>query len=140
MIHSVDSLKLAQEINKRAEQHGLVMDILIQVNSAMEESKFGITTEETGQLIKDILDTCPHVRIRGLMCIAPFEENPEDARIYFEEVKKQYDEYGGIQHERLDFKYLSMGMPNDFQVAIEAGSNLIRVGTLIFGARDYSKK
>ena len=139
MIHSVDSLKLAQEINKRAEQHGLVMDILIQVNSAMEESKFGITTEETGQLIKDILDTCPHVRIRGLMCIAPFEENPEDARIYFEEVKKQYDEYGGIQHERLDFKYLSMGMSNDFQVAIEAGSNLIRVGTLIFGARDYSK-
>ena len=97
MIHSVDSLKLAQEINKRAEQHGLVMDILIQVNSAMEESKFGITTEETGQLIKDILDTCPHVRIRGLMCIAPFEENLEDARIYFEEVKKQYDEYGGIQ-------------------------------------------
>lgn len=140
MIHSVDSLKLAQEINKRAEQHGLVMDILIQVNSAMEESKFGITTEETGQLIKDILDTCPHVRIRGLMCIAPFEENPEDARIYFEEVKKQYDEYGGIQHERLDFKYLSMGMSNDFQGAIEAGSNLIRVGTLIFGARDYSKK
>lgn len=140
MIHSVDSLKLAQEINKRAEQHGLVMDILIQVNSAMEESKFGITTEETGQLIKDILDTCPHVRIRGLMCTAPFEENPEDARIYFEEVKKQYDEYGGIQHERLDFKYLSMGMSNDFQVAIEAGSNLIRVGTLIFGARDYSKK
>lgn len=140
MIHSVDSLKLAQEINKRAEQHGLVMDILIQVNSAMEESKFGITTEETGQLIRDILDTCPHVRIRGLMCIAPFEENPEDARIYFEEVKKQYDEYGGIQHERLDFKYLSMGMSNDFQVAIEAGSNLIRVGTLIFGARDYSKK
>lgn len=140
MIHSVDSLKLAQEVNKRAEQHGLVMDILIQVNSAMEESKFGITTEETGQLIKDILDTCPHVRIRGLMCIAPFEENPEDARIYFEEVKKQYDEYGGIQHERLDFKYLSMGMSNDFQVAIEAGSNLIRVGTLIFGARDYSKK
>ena len=140
MIHSVDSLKLAQEINKRAEQHGLVMDILIQVNSAMGESKFGITTEETGQLIKDILDTCPHVRIRGLMCIAPFEENPEDARIYFEEVKKQYDEYGGIQHERLDFKYLSMGMSNDFQVAIEAGSNLIRVGTLIFGARDYSKK
>ncbi|MFR2966053.1 MAG: YggS family pyridoxal phosphate-dependent enzyme [Anaerovoracaceae bacterium] len=73
MIHSVDSLKLAQEINKRAEQHGLVMDILIQVNSAMEESKFGITTEETGQLIKDILDTCPHVRIR--VSCAPFEEN-----------------------------------------------------------------
>ena len=140
MIHSVDSLHLAQEINKRAEQHGLTMDILIQVNSAMEESKFGITTGQTGELIRQILDTCPHVCIRGLMCIAPFEENPEDARVYFAEVKKLYDEYGRIEHERLDFKYLSMGMSNDFEVAIEAGSNLIRVGTLIFGARDYSKK
>ena len=140
MIHSVDSLHLAQEINKRAEQHGLTMDILIQVNSAMEESKFGITTGQTGELIRQILDTCPHVCIRGLMCIAPFEENPEDARVYFAEVKKLYDEYGRIEHERLDFKYLSMGMSNVFEVAIDAGSNLIRVGTLIFGARDYSKK
>ena len=140
MIHSVDSLKLAQEINKRAQQHGLVMDILIQVNSAMEESKFGITTDETGQMIKDILDNCPNVRIRGLMCIAPFEDNPDDARVYFAEVKKLYDKYGQIDHPMLDFKYLSMGMSNDFEVAIEEGSNLIRVGTSIFGARDYSKK
>lgn len=140
MIHSVDSLKLAEEIDKRAAQHGLTMDILIQVNSAMEESKFGITTAETGQMIQDILANCPNVRIRGLMCIAPFEDNPEDAKVYFEEVKKLYDEYGKIQHPNLDFKYLSMGMSNDFEVAIEAGSNLIRVGTMIFGARDYSKK
>ena len=140
MIHSVDSLKLAQEINKRAQQHGLVMDILIQVNSAMEESKFGITTEETGELIGQILETCPNVRIRGLMCIAPFEDNPDDARVYFAEVKKLYDKYGQIDHPMLDFKYLSMGMSNDFEVAIEDGSNLIRVGTSIFGARDYSKK
>ena len=140
MIHSVDSLKLAQEINKRAQQHGLVMDILIQVNSAMEESKFGITTEETGELIGQILETCPNVRIRGLMCIAPFEDNPDDVRVYFAEVKKLYDKYGQIDHPMLDFKYLSMGMSNDFEVAIEEGSNLIRVGTSIFGARDYSKK
>lgn len=140
MIHSVDSLHLAQEINKRAEQHGLTMDILLQVNSAREESKFGITTDETEQLIRDILDTCPNVHIRGLMCIAPFEENPEDARVYFAEVKKQYDQFGKIQHPNLDFRYLSMGMSGDFQVAIEEGSNLIRVGTSIFGARDYSKK
>ena len=140
MIHSVDSLKLAQEINKRAQQHGLVMDILIQVNSAMEESKFGITTEETGELIGQILETCPNVRIRGLMCIAPFEDNPDDARVYFAEVKKLYDKYRQIDHPMLDFKYLSMGMSNDFEVAIEEGSNLIRVGTSIFGARDYSKK
>ena len=140
MIHSVDSLKLAQEINKRAQQHNLTMDILIQVNSAEEESKFGITTEETGQLIHDILDTCENIRIRGLMCIAPFEENPNDVRVYFAEVKKLYDEYGKMEHPHLDFKYLSMGMSGDFPVAIEEGSNLIRVGTSIFGARDYSKK
>ena len=140
MIHSVDSLKLAHEINNRAQQHGLVLDILIQVNSAMEESKFGITTEETGELIGQILETCPNVRIRGLMCIAPFEDNPDDARVYFAEVKKLYDKYGQIDHPMLDFKYLSMGMSNDFEVAIEEGSNLIRVGTSIFGARDYSKK
>ena len=140
MIHSVDSLKLAEEIDKRAAQHGVTMDILIQVNSAMEESKFGITTEETGQMIKEILANCPNVRIRGLMCIAPYEDNPEDAKVYFDEVKKLYDEYGKIDHPNLDFKYLSMGMSNDFEVAIEAGSNLIRVGTMIFGARDYSKK
>ena len=140
MIHSVDSLKLAQEIDKRAKQHDLTMDILIQVNSAQEESKFGITTEETGDMIKEILENCPNVRIKGLMCIAPFEENPEDARVYFAVVKKLYDEYGTIEHPNLDFKYLSMGMSGDFHVAIEEGSNLIRVGTTIFGARDYSKK
>lgn len=140
MIHSVDSLHLAQEIDKRAAQHGVTMDILIQVNSAEEESKFGITVDETEKMIHDILDTCPNVRIRGLMCIAPFEDNPEDAKVYFEEVKAQYDQFGKIDHPNLDFRYLSMGMSNDFEVAIAAGSNLIRVGTAIFGNRDYSKK
>lgn len=140
MIHSVDSLKLAEEIDKRAAQHGLIMDILIQVNSAMEESKFGITTEETGAMIESILENCPNIRIRGLMCIAPFEDNPDDAREYFAEVKKLYDKYGRLDNPRIDFKYLSMGMSNDFEVAIEEGSTLIRVGTSIFGVRDYSKK
>ena len=137
MIHSVDSLHLAKEINKRAAQHDLTMDILIQVNSAMEESKFGITTEETDQLIRDISQQCENIRIRGLMCIAPFEEDPDDARPYFAEVKKLYDKYAEEQIERVDFKYLSMGMTNDFEAAIEEGSNLIRVGTAIFGYRDY---
>ena len=77
---------------------------------------------------------------QGLMCIAPFEDNPDDARVYFAEVKKLYDEYAKVHHPNLDFKYLSMGMSNDFEVAVEEGSNLIRVGTSIFGARDYSKK
>jgi pyridoxal phosphate enzyme (YggS family) len=140
MIHSVDSLHLAKEIDKRAAQHGVTMDILIQVNSAQEESKFGITVDETEQLIHDILDSCPNVRIRGLMCIAPWEDNPEDAKVYFEAVKEQFDQFADIDHPNLDFKYLSMGMTNDFEVAIEAGSNLIRVGTAIFGNRDYSRK
>lgn len=140
MIHSVDSFKLAEEINKRAAQHNKTMDILLQVNSAMEETKFGITVDETKKLIEDILENCPNVKIRGLMCIAPYFEDPEEAGIYFREVKKQYDEFGKIEHKNLDFKYLSMGMSNDFEVAIKEGSNLIRVGTMIFGNRDYTKK
>ncbi len=137
MIHSVDSLKLAKEIDKRAAQHDLIMDILVQVNSAEEESKFGITTEETDQLIADIAQQCPNIRIKGLMCIAPYEEDPNDARAYFAEVKQIYDKYADRPEERIDFQYLSMGMTNDFEVAIEEGSNLIRVGTAIFGYRDY---
>ena len=137
MIHSVDSLHLAKEINKRAAQHDLTMDILIQVNSAEEESKFGITTEETDRLISDIAQQCPNIRIRGLMCIAPFEEDPEDARKFFAEVKEIYDRYAEKKTEQIDFRYLSMGMSHDFEAAILEGSNLIRVGTAIFGHRDY---
>jgi len=140
MIHSVDSYKLAAEINRRAAQHNKVMDVLLQVNAAREESKFGVTLDETEGLIKEILENCQNVRIRGLMCVAPFAENPEDIKVYFEDVKKQYDEFGKIEHPMLDFKYLSMGMSHDFGVAIEAGSNLVRVGSAIFGERDYSKK
>lgn len=139
MIHSVDSKKLADEINKRAAQHDINMDILIQVNSANEESKFGITTEETEEMITYVLENCPNIRLRGLMCIAPFEDNPDDVRIFFAQVKQQYDKFSKIQHERLDFTYLSMGMSHDFEVAIAEGSNLIRVGTAIFGARNYNK-
>lgn len=139
MIHSVDSFKLAEEIDRRAAQHETVMDILIQVNSAQEESKFGITTEETGKLIEEILEHCPHIRIRGLMCIAPFADDPEDVRIYFRAVKELYDQYARISHPRLDFKYLSMGMSHDYEAAILEGSNLIRVGTAIFGERNYNK-
>ncbi|QIB69013.1 YggS family pyridoxal phosphate-dependent enzyme [Aminipila butyrica] len=139
MIHSVDSIKLAEEINRRAEQHNLTMDILIQVNAAEEESKFGITTDETEEMIRYILENCANIRLRGLMCMAPFEEDPEKVGVFFAQVKEQYDRFAKIEHERLDFKYLSMGMSHDFEVAIAEGSNLIRVGTAIFGARNYNK-
>lgn len=115
------------------------MDILIQVNSAMEESKFGITTDETDSLIEEILKNCPNIRIRGLMCIAPFAENSGRAAKYFRAVKEIYDRYADAPREGLDFKYLSMGMSNDFETAIAEGSNLIRIGTAIFGARNYNK-
>jgi len=138
LIHSVDSIRLAEEINKRAGQHGKIMDILIQVNSAMEESKFGISAEDTGNLINDILKSCPNIRIKGLMCMAPFEDDPENTAGYFAEVKELYDKYSSeIKDERLDFSILSMGMSHDFEIAVREGSNLIRVGTAIFGERNY---
>ncbi len=140
MIHSVDSFKLAEEINKRACNTGIVMDILLQVNPAMEQSKFGIASEETGKLLKAILETCPNVRVCGLMSIVPYDENPENVRKYFAQVKNTYDKFKNIEHNGMEFKYLSMGMSHDFQVAIEEGANLIRVGTAIFGNRDYSKQ
>jgi len=136
LIHSVDSIRLAEEINKRAGQHNKIMDILVQVSPAMEESKFGVATEDAQNLIESILESCPNVRIKGLMCMAPFEENPEDTAIYFAKVKSLYDEYiKEKKHERLDFSILSMGMSHDFEVAINEGSNLIRIGTAIFGDR-----
>lgn len=140
MIHSVDSYKLAEEINKRAGQHGLIMDILIQVNSAQEESKFGVSTEEAEDLLRMIMENCPNINICGLMCVAPKADDPKDIAVYFADVKKLYDRFAQIDHERINFKYLSMGMSHDFEVAIEEGSNMIRVGTAIFGERDYSKQ
>ena len=140
LIHSVDSMKLAEEIDKRAGQHGKTMDILIQVNSAMEESKFGIAAEDAENLINDILDSCANIRVKGLMCIAPFEDNPKDAAVYFAAVRELYSKFSKeIRHERLELSILSMGMSNDFEVAVAEGSNLIRLGTAIFGERNYTK-
>ena len=137
MIHSVDSIKLAKEIDKRAKAAGKVMDILVQINPAEEESKFGVTIDGAGDLVREILDTCENIRIRGLMSVAPIAEDPRDVKPYFDGVKAKYDELAGIDDPKLDFEYLSMGMSHDFEVAIEAGSNLVRVGSAIFGERDY---
>ncbi|NCU32950.1 MAG: YggS family pyridoxal phosphate-dependent enzyme [Candidatus Moranbacteria bacterium] len=139
MIHSVDSFKLAREINVRAANAGIVANILIQVNAAQEESKFGISKDGVEQLLFDILESCEHIKVRGLMHIAPFAEDPEEVREYFRDVKDLYRQFSKIKHDRANFTMLSMGMSNDFGVAIEEGSNAIRVGTSIFGNRDYSK-
>ena len=140
MIHSVDSLKLAEEIDKRAAAAGKTMDVLLQVNAAHEESKFGLDPKDVPQVMQDILDTCPNVRIRGLMHMAPWSEDPEEIRPYFKEVKDLFDTLSRVEHPNSDFKYLSMGMSHDFETAIEEGANIVRIGTSIFGERDYSKK
>ena len=137
LIHSVDSMKLAGEINKRAGQVGKTVNVLIQINSAGEESKFGIETAETEIMVKQILDECENIKICGLMCIAPFDEDPDNVREYFRVVKEQYDELAKIDHENLEFKYLSMGMSHDYRVAVREGSNMVRIGSAIFGRRNY---
>ncbi|MCL1983556.1 MAG: YggS family pyridoxal phosphate-dependent enzyme [Clostridiales bacterium] len=140
LIHSVDSMRLAEEIDRRAGQCGKTMDILVQVNSAMEESKFGVRAGEAESLINGILKSCINIKVKGLMCMAPFEGNPKDAAAYFAAVKVLFDKCKKeIRHERLDFSVLSMGMSHDFEVAIGEGSNLVRIGTAIFGERSYKK-
>jgi hypothetical protein len=139
MIHSVDSMRLAQEINLRAGKINKVMDILVQVNPAREESKFGIASEDAEALVASIHKSCPNIRVCGLMSLVPYEEDPENVRGYFRQVKEIFDLMKEKNIAGMDFKYLSMGMSHDFKVAIEEGANMIRVGTAIFGVRDYSK-
>jgi pyridoxal phosphate enzyme (YggS family) len=135
LIHSVDSPRLAEEIDARAAALGITADILIQINAAGEESKFGAASHEAGALVRGILDGCGHIRVRGFMSIAPAAEDPEDIRVYFRQVKAVFDEFRLISHERLDVAYLSMGMSHDFGAAILEGANMVRVGTAIFGTR-----
>ena len=145
MIQSVDSLHLAKEIEKRAAQAGITMDILIQIDPAEQETKFGLDPSELDALIRSIAEECPHVYVKGLMAIAPFVDDPEDARSFFREVKTVFDncrnkkENGeeGFDSDNVEMTVLSMGMTNDFRVAVEEGSTMVRVGTAIFGMRNY---
>jgi pyridoxal phosphate enzyme (YggS family) len=138
LIHSVDSFRLAEEIDARAAQRGITADILVQINAAGEESKFGVAAREADALAREILDACNRVRVRGFMGVAPFAENPEDVRPYFGQVKAVFDAFRPLSHERLDLRYLSMGMSHDFGAAILEGANMVRVGTAVFGARHYT--
>lgn len=138
LIHSVDTMKLAKEIDKRAKQVRRAMDVLIQVNAAGEESKFGVTSGECEGLIREILEHCENIVIRGIMFVAPFAEDCEDVRPYFTKAKKQYEALGEISHPNLRFSYLSMGMSHDYRVAVEEGSNMVRIGSAIFGHRVYT--
>ncbi len=134
LIHSVDTVELAEQIEKDAAKRDLTVDILLEVNVAEEESKFGFRTEEVEAAVMKIKDL-PHVHIKGLMTIAPFVSNSEDNREVF---KKLYQLYVDIRSKNIDnvnMSVLSMGMTGDYEVAIEEGATMIRVGTGIFGAR-----
>ncbi len=137
MIHSVDNIKLAREIEKQAAKHDIVMDILIEVNMAHEDTKFGLSPEEVIPLVKEI-STFPHLSIRGLMTIAPFTEDPESNRQYFKGLRQLRDEINGLNIDGVKMDCLSMGMTGDYQVAIEEGATFVRVGTGIFGERNYA--
>lgn len=139
MIHSVDSLRLAKEIDKRAGNAGKVMDILIEINSAMEETKSGIAAEDLKTLACEITEECSNIRIRGIMCIPPIAADPEDARPYFREAHGLFEDMKtwDLPEERFCPDTLSMGMSGDFEVAIEEGSTIVRVGSSIFGPRNY---
>ena len=134
MIHSVDSLRLASEIQQEAERIGKVVDILLEVNVAQEESKFGFAVNEVLDAVLQI-SRFPNVRVCGLMTIAPFVENSEQNRPVFQ---KLFQLYVDIKHKNIDnvnMSVLSMGMTGDYQVAVEEGATMIRVGTGIFGVR-----
>ena len=136
LIHSVDSLKLAETIEKEAAKHDLIADILVEVNVAEEESKFGMKMEEVIPFVEKV-SAFPHVRVRGLMTIAPFVEDPEENRSIFADLHKLYIDIKKKNHDNDTVSVLSMGMTNDFEVAIEEGATMVRVGTGIFGARNY---
>lgn len=139
MIHSVDSYRLAQEISVQAQKKNITMPILIEVNIAGEESKFGMSAENTIQLVEEIA-MLPNLKIQGLMTIAPFVEDAEENRQYFREIKQLSVDIKNKNIDNVTMDILSMGMTGDYEVAIEEGATMVRVGTGIFGARNYTIK
>jgi len=138
MIHSVDSFHLAEAISKAAVKSSLIMPVLIEVNMAGEASKSGVAPEDTEALIRQAAQL-PGIHIEGLMTIAPYTENPEENRIYFREMKKLNVDIGAKNIDNVNMCHLSMGMTGDYEVAIEEGATMIRVGTGIFGERSYAR-
>lgn len=137
LIHSVDSLHLAQKIESEAEKKNVDVNILVQVNVANEATKFGLAADETMDMVTQIAKL-PHVHIKGLMTIAPYVENPEENRQIFHEMKQLSVDIKAKNIDNVDMNVLSMGMTGDYEVAIEEGATHVRVGTGIFGERNYN--
>ena len=137
MIQSVDSLKLAKEISKQAVKNNLEMEILLEVNIGDEESKWGFRPEDTENAVREIAKL-PNLKIKGLMAIPPICENSEENRPYFQKMKKLFVDIGDKNIDNSSMDILSMGMSDDFDIAVEEGANLVRVGTALFGRRIYN--
>lgn len=138
LIHSVDSLRLAEEISKEAVKKNVEVNILVEVNVAMEESKFGTTAAQTLALVEEI-SKLPAVHIKGLMTIAPYVENPEENRQYFAQLRQLSVDISAKNIDNVCMDVLSMGMTGDYEVAVSEGASLVRVGTGIFGERHYTE-
>lgn len=138
LIHSVDSYSLAEAIDHEARKHNLVMPILVEVNVAKEDTKFGIMPEETESFIRSI-STFQNIRVEGLMTIAPFTENAEENRVHFATLRKLFVDIKDKNIDNVNMCNLSMGMTGDYEVAIEEGATMVRVGTGIFGERLYGQ-
>lgn len=137
LIHSVDSLRLAEEISKEAVKKNVDVDILVEVNVANEETKFGVSSEETIALVEDIAKL-PNIHIKGLMTIAPYVVDSEENREFFHKIKDLSVDIDMQNIDNVSMGILSMGMTGDYEVAIEEGSTMVRVGTGIFGERNYN--
>ena len=137
LIHSVDSIRLAEEISKEAVKKNVYVNILIEVNVADEETKFGTSLEEAKQLVREAAKL-PNVHIKGLMTIAPITQNAEENRQFFQQLKKLSVDIAAENIDNVSMEVLSMGMTGDYSVAVSEGATLVRVGTGIFGERDYS--
>ena len=139
LIHSVNSISLLEAINKRAAALGIVQDVLLEVNIAREESKTGFLPELLPQLL-ETAGTLGSIRVRGLMAIPPIPKKIGENRLYFAQMRELFIDIGTKKYDNVFMDFLSMGMSNDFEDAILEGSNMVRVGTAIFGAREYGKK
>ena len=138
MIETVDSFEMAKEIDKRCRQIDKIMPVLIEINSGREEQKFGVWPDKAEDFIKEI-SLFPHIKIMGLMTMGPIYGNPEDSRPYFRETRKVFENVKRLKIPNIEMKYLSMGMTNSYQIAIEEKANIVRIGTLIFGERYCGK-
>lgn len=137
LIQSLDRISLLKELEKRGKNNNYIFNCLIQLNLAKEDSKTGLYEEDLQELIEEV-EKMDFVKVRGLMSIVPFKENPDDVRVYFRRLKEIYDDLNSKDFTNISMEHLSMGMSHDYEVAIEEGANMVRIGTSIFGKRDYN--